>query len=198
MHTAGVGLPQNVALAVRAAMAAEDAPVQKEPSHAAAGQAAGSMGDLIDGAPAGGWASPEEEERAAAVETRKRFLGSLRDRGVFTPIVRRMPDRLWWLAHLRRRGGADPVGAIDRIVARGTALCIVLGPDEWPGIGRGRTHELRRVTRSGTFTIAFVPTLDHSFHVASGRKDALVVLDEWVLGTGPGGPTPVPGLRTIT
>jgi len=158
-------------------------------------QAPGSMGDLIEGAPAGGWASPEEE-RVASVHHR-RFLGSLRDRGVFHPVTKRLPDRFWWAARLGR-GGPDPVDAFQRIIDTGASVCIVLGPDEWPGIGRGRAHELRRVARSGVFAITYVPTLDHSFHVASGRRDALEVLDDWVLGTGPDGPHRPPGTRTIT
>jgi dienelactone hydrolase len=159
-------------------------------------QAPGSMGDLIDGAPAGGWASTEEEQRAATVH-RRRFLGSLRDRGVFHPVTKRLPDRFWWAAHLGR-GGSDPVDAFRRVVDSGASVCIVLGPDEWPGIGRGRTHELRRLSRSGVFAITYVPTLDHSFHVASGRRDALELLDQWVLGTGPDGPHRPPGTRTIS
>ena len=61
-----------------------------------------------------------------------------------------------------------------------------------------RIRRRRRVAAAGVFTIACVPTLDHSVHVASGRRDALVVLDEWVLGTGPDGPTTLMGTRTIT
>jgi len=94
-------------------------------------------------------------------------------------------------------GGKDPVDAFRRVIDSGTSLFIVLGPDEWPGIGRGRAHELRQVARSGSFAITYVPTLDHSFHVSSGRRDALVVLDQWVLGTGPGGPVVPPGTKTI-
>ena len=148
--------------------------------------------------PAGGWASTEEEaeERAAAVH-RRRFLGSLRDRGVFHPVTKRLPDRFWWAVHLGR-GGSDPVDAFRRVVDSGASVRIVLGPDEWPGIGRGRTHELRRLARTGVFAITYVPTLDHSFHVASGRRDALEVLDDWVLGTGPDGPHRPPGTRTIS
>ena len=107
-----------------------------------------------------------------------------------------MPDRFWWALHLLR-GGPDPVASIREVVDSGTAVCIVLGPDEWPGIGRGRTHELRRLARTGVFEIAFVPTLDHSFHVASGRAEALTVLDEWVLGVPPGGSRLAPEVRTI-
>lgn len=156
----------------------------------------GGMGDLIDGAPVDGWASGDRPAPAATAPPR-RFLGTLRDKGVFRPVTRHLPDRVWWAAQLTTRG-PDPVAALRRVVDDGAALLVVLGPDEWPGIGRGRTHELRRVAAAGVFTIAFVPTLDHSFHVASGRRDALVVLDEWVLGTGPDGPTTPMGTRTIT
>ena len=89
------------------------------------------------------------------------------------------------------------MASIREVVDSGAAVCIVLGPDEWPGIGRGRIHELRDVARSGVFEIAYVPTLDHSFHVASGRSEALVVLDEWVLGTGSGGSALTPEVKTI-
>ena len=34
-------------------------------------------------------------------------------------------------------GGTDPVASIREVVDSGAAVCIVLGPDEWPGIGRG-------------------------------------------------------------
>jgi len=144
------------------------------------------MGDLIEGAPRGEWDDPEGTGQAAAQAEppvrRRRFLGSLRDKGVFTPLARHMPDRVWWAAHLGR-GGNDPVEALQRVVDSGAALYVVLGPDEWPGIGRGRTHELRRLARSGVFAITYVPTLDHSFHVASGRELAIAALDDWVLGT---------------
>ena len=106
----------------------------------------------------------------------------LRDKGLFTPLVRHLPDRVWWAARLGK-GGKDPVDALRRVVDHGASLFVILGPDEWPGIGRGREHELRQVARTGVFAITYVPTLDHSFHVASGRKDALTVLDEWILGT---------------
>ena len=163
----------------------------------------GSMGDAIDGAPDTTWATTGEETPAApapapAPEThRHRFLGSLRDRGVFQPLTKHVPDRVWWLARIGK-GGTDPVGAFQRVVDSGAALCVILGPDEWPGIGRGRVHELHRVARSGVFSITLVPTLDHSFHVATGRVGALVVLDEWVLGTGPTGATTPPESLTIS
>jgi alpha-beta hydrolase superfamily lysophospholipase len=148
------------------------------------------MGDLIEGAPRGEWDDPEGTGQPAVQADppapRRRFLGNLRDKGVFTPLARRMPDRIWWAARLGK-GGKDPVEALQRVVDSGTSLYVVLGPDEWPGIGRGRTHELRRLARSGIFAITFVPTLDHSFHVASGRELAVAALDEWVLGTGSGG-----------
>lgn len=174
----------------------------------------GSMGDLIAGAPVA-WAAvepsdpsvpslpvdPDSPSATEAVSTgparpRRRFLGSLRDRGVFHPITRHMPDRAWWVLQLLR-GERDPVASIREVVDSGTAVCIVLGPDEWPGIGRGRTHELRKLARTGVLEIAFVPTLDHSFHVASGRAEALTVLDEWVLGVPPDGSRLAPGVRTI-
>jgi dienelactone hydrolase len=160
----------------------------------------GSMGDLIEGAPVTRTADPAESAEAASpsepASPRRRFLGSLRDKGVFRPITRRMPDRAWWVLQLLK-GGRDPVDSIREVVESGAAVCIVLGPDEWPGIGRGRTHELRQVARSGIFEIAYVPTLDHSFHVASGRSEALTVLDEWVLGTGPDGSSLAPDVKTI-
>jgi dienelactone hydrolase len=158
--------------------------------------AAGAMGELIDGAPVSGWADGGQAAAAPGPPPR-RFLGSLRDKGVFRPLTSRLPDRVWWASRLGHRG-RDPVGSLRRVVDDGTAVLVVLGPDEWPGIGRGRAHELKRVAKHGVFTIAYVPTLDHSFHVASGRRDALVVLDEWVRGTRPDGPAMPEGIRTIT
>ncbi len=161
----------------------------------------GSLGDLIDGAPMA-WAGTGADEPAEVVDParlgapRRRFLGSLRDKGVFQPITRRLPDRVWWAMQLMKRG-SDPVASIREVVKSGAAVCIVLGPDEWPGIGRGRTHELRQVGRSGILEVAYVPTLDHSFHVARGRTEALAVLDEWVLGTGAGGSVTTPEAKTI-
>ena len=89
------------------------------------------------------------------------------------------------------------MASIRQVVESGAAVCIVLGPDEWPGIGRGRVHELRKLTRSGVFEIVFVPTLDHNFHVASGRSEALAVLDDWVLGPSSSGRVPSEGVSTI-
>jgi len=156
------------------------------------------IGDLIDGAPrGGGWDTPAESAEPPPAAPSRRFLGSLRDKGVFTPVVRRLPDRFWWAARLGKPG-KDPVPALQRVLESGSSLYVVLGPDEWPGIGRGRTHELRRLTRDGVFAITYVPTLDHSFHVASGRKDALAALDAWVLGTADGPPQLSPGVRTIS
>ena len=153
------------------------------------------MGDLISGAPGGAWAMPGEQTRTVAVPKR-RFLGSLRDSGVLRPVTRHIPDRAWWLANSLTRA-SRPVDTLERVVDSGASVCVVLGPDEWPGIGRGRKHLLRRLARRGVFTIALVPTLDHNFHVASGRREALVVLDEWVLGTGPDGRTTPSGVRFI-
>ena len=158
-------------------------------------QAPGSMGDLIEGAPGGTWATTDQENRVAH-PPKRRLLGSLRDRGAFKPISKYIPDRAWWVANLLTHA-SHPVDAFQRVVDSGSSLCVVLGPDEWPGIGRGRKHELRRVARQGVFSIAMVPTLDHNFHVASGRREALVVLDEWVLGTGPAGRTTPPGVTVI-
>ncbi|MGD0880049.1 MAG: alpha/beta hydrolase [Acidimicrobiales bacterium] len=155
------------------------------------------IGELIDGLQRSEWDDFEKQILAEAEVPRHRFLGGLRDRGVFTPVAQRLPDRIWWAARLGR-SGKDPVDALASVIDSGASLFVVLGPDEWSGIGRGRTHELRRLARSGVFAITFVPTLDHSFHVASGRKDALVVLDEWVLGTGAGGPASPRGTRTIS
>jgi dienelactone hydrolase len=155
----------------------------------------GSMGGLIEGAPVG-WAT-DDEPAPEPDRPRRRVLGSLRDKGVFRPVTRHLPDRVWWAARLGS-GGVDPVSPLRRVVDEGAAVLVVLGPDEWPGIGRGRTHELRRVAREGVFTIAYVPTLDHSFHVASGRRDALAVLDDWVLGTATGGPSTPEGVLAIT
>ncbi len=53
------------------------------------------------------------------------------------------------------------------------------------------------MARRGVFSIAKVPTLDHNFHVASGRREAVVVLDQWVLGTGPAGRSTPPGVEVI-
>jgi dienelactone hydrolase len=156
-----------------------------------------SMGDLIDGAPVDGRASTEGEEKRAAPAPKRRFLGTVRDKGVFRPVTKHLPDRFWWAARLGT-GGRDPVDAFCRVVDSGTSLYVVLGPDEWPGIGRGRTHELKRVARSGSFAITYVPTLDHSFHVSSGRRDALAMLDQWILGTGPGGLSIPRGTKTIS
>jgi len=157
----------------------------------------GSIGDAIDGSPESAGLAPEDQPPDAPTRDRRRFLGSLRDRGIFHPLVKHLPDRVWWIARMGK-GGSDPVGAFRRVVESGAALCVVLGPDEWPGIGRGRAHELRRVARSGVFAITLLPTLDHSFHVATGRTGALAVLDEWVLGTGPDGPAAPPGSMTIS
>jgi len=177
------------------------------------GSDSGSMGDLIEGAPvakaapaakatelAGSaelFSSSNSSSASSAPRTpHRRFLGGLRDKGVFRPLTRRMPDRAWWVLQ-RVKGGPNPVDSIREVVESGAAVCIVLGPDEWPGIGRGRVHELRNVARSGILEIAYVPTLDHSFHVASGRSAALSVLEEWVLGVGPGGSTLAPDVKTI-
>ncbi|HEY4928041.1 MAG TPA: oligosaccharide flippase family protein [Acidimicrobiales bacterium] len=160
-------------------------------------QERGSIGDLIEGAPAAWGGGEQSQTREPAVRAqRRRFLGTLRDRGVFHPITRHLPDRAWWALQLIK-GGPDPVASVREVVDSGAAVCIVLGPDEWPGIGRGRTHEFRRLARSGVLEIAFVPTLDHSFHVAQGRSEALVVLDEWVLGTGSGGSSLASDVSTI-
>jgi hypothetical protein len=160
----------------------------------------GSMGDLIEGAPVTKTTDPagsaEDPAPSDPRSPRRRFLGGMRDKGVFQPITRHMPDRVWWVLQ-RVKGGRSPVDSIREVVESGAAVCIVLGPDEWPGIGRGRTHELRKVARSGIVEIAYVPALDHSFHVASGRSAALNVLDEWVLGTGPGGSTLASDVKTI-
>ena len=98
----------------------------------------------------------DPDEAAGPGTAPRRFLGSLRDRGVFRPLTRHLPDRAFWLLQLWK-GGGDPVDSFREVVDHGAALCIVLGPDEWPGIGRGRTHELRQVARSGVFEIAYVP-----------------------------------------
>jgi dienelactone hydrolase len=159
------------------------------------GDGSGTLGPLIEGAPVIGW--PDEQQSRAPGPPRRRFLGTLRDRGVFRPLSRHLPDRVWWALHLGR-GGTDPVRSLRRVVDGGAAVCVVLGPDEWPGIGRGRIHELRQVARGGVFAISFVPNLDHNFHVASGRRDALVVLDEWVLGAGADGSMVPAGVTTIS
>jgi hypothetical protein len=170
-----------------------------------ADQGPGSMGDPvegaptdepIDGAPADGWANSDEEE-VGALTPRRRFLGTLRDRGVFLPVTKHLPDRFWWATRLGA-SHKDPVDALSRVVDSGASLYVIIGPDEWPGIGRGRAHELKQVARSGSFAITYVPTLDHSFHVASGRRDALAMLDQWVLGTGPGGLTSPAGTKSIS
>jgi len=158
-------------------------------------QAPGSMGDLIEGAP-GGVLAAADESQPAAHPVKRRFLGSLRDRGALKPISKYIPDRAWWLANTLTHA-SRPVDALERVVDSGASLCVVLGPDEWPGIGRGRRHELREVATRGVFAIAMVPTLDHNFHVASGRREALVVLDEWVLGTASGRRTVPPGVDII-
>jgi hypothetical protein len=159
------------------------------------GDGTGTLGPLIDGAPVAGW--PDEQQAPEPPPTRRRFLGALRDKGVFRPLTRHLPDRVWWVLRMGREG-SDPVRSLRWVVDGGAAVCVILGPDEWPGIGRGRSHELRRVARGGVFAIRYVPTLDHSFHVASGRRDALAVLDEWVLGIGPGGSHVPAEVTTIT
>jgi alpha-beta hydrolase superfamily lysophospholipase len=160
----------------------------------------GSMGDLIEGAPVTKTTEQtgpgEVLSPSGSRSPRQRFLGGMRDKGVFRPITRHLPDRAWWVLE-RVKGGRNPVDSIRVVVENGVAVCIVLGPDEWPGIGRGRIHQFRNLARSGVLEIAFVPTLDHSFHVASGRSAALNVLDEWVLGIGPGGSTLAPDVTTI-
>jgi len=160
-------------------------------------QAAGSTAEPGDGATAEAWMAADPDEAPGPGTAPRRFLGSLRDRGLFRPLTRHLPDRAFWLLQLWK-GGRDPVDAFRAVVDHGAALCIVLGPDEWPGIGRGRTHDLRKLARSGVFEIAYVPDLDHSFYVASGRDQALTVLDEWVLGTGPGGSALAADVRTIS
>jgi hypothetical protein len=77
----------------------------------------------------------------------------------------------------------------------GWAVTTVSLSSAWPGIGLGRTREPRKLARSGILEIAYVPTLDHSFHVARGRAAALNVPEEWVLGTGPGRSTLAPDAK---
>ena len=158
-------------------------------------QQPGSMGDLIAGAPMGNWSGGSDEPPVAA-RPKRRFLGSLRDSGALKPISRHIPDRVWWAANTLSHA-SRPVDALQRVVGSGSSLFVILGPDEWPGIGRGRRHELQRVARNGVFSMALVPNLDHNFHVASGRREALQVLDEWVLGSGPGGRTTPSGVTFI-
>jgi hypothetical protein len=154
------------------------------------------LGDLTEGAPPAEKMGPEDHAQLGARPPKRRFLGRLRDKGVFQPVSKHLPDRFWWATRLG--GNTDQVPALGRVVDSGASLFVVLGPNEWMEIGRGRTHELRKVARSGLFAISFVPTLDHSFHVSSGRRDAVALLDQWVLGTGPGGPVTPPGTKTIS
>ncbi|HEX7459189.1 MAG TPA: hypothetical protein VF279_01085, partial [Acidimicrobiales bacterium] len=93
----------------------------------------GSIGDLIDGA-SDAWSGADPTTpsvQSVPTAPTRRFLGSLRDRGVFHPITRHLPDRAWWVLRWFT-GGKDPVASIREVVDSGTAVCIVLGPDEWP------------------------------------------------------------------
>jgi len=158
-------------------------------------QEPGSMGDLIEGAPMGNWSGGQAEPPTAR-SPKRRFLGSLRDSGALKPVSKHIPDRAWWVANTLSHA-SRPVDALQRVVGSGASLFVVLGPDEWPGIGRGRRHELKRVARNGVFSLAMLPSLDHNFHVAAGRREAVQVLDEWVLGTGAAGRTAPAGAEFI-
>jgi len=125
----------------------------------------------------------DDEEVVAPVESApsKRFLGDMRDRGVFTPLVRRLPDQFWTVAN-RIKGSDDPAEVFRRVVDSGVEVFIVCGPEEWRTVGRGRHAELRRMAETGRFHLAMIPTLDHAFHVADGRVAAVRLLGSWEMG----------------
>ena len=127
----------------------------------------GSLGELIDGAPVDGWADAEGAVRGAGAALQALPRGPAGPGGV--PTGDPAPARPGVVAAHVGRGGSDPVASLRHVVDAGASLLVILGPDEWPGIGRGRTHQYRRLAKRGVFAITYVPTLDHSFHVASGR-----------------------------
>ncbi len=109
------------------------------------------------------------------------MLARLRGRQLLRPVVEHIPEAGWWVLN-RFTGDHLAARTFATLVDRGTDVHVVCGVHEGQRIERGERAALGRLTATGRFSMTVVPTLDHNFHVASGRRHAIDLLNAQVLG----------------
>jgi hypothetical protein len=114
----------------------------------------------------------------AGGQTNGLFAIPLRKTPLF-PTLGRIPAPIWRalsLVHLVPR----PTLAVERAVARGTAVSFVFGPNEWGlmAMRRRAPRHWARLEASPKVGITLVDALDHSMFALEGRRAAESVLRE--------------------
>jgi hypothetical protein len=109
------------------------------------------------------------------------MVARLRGRQLLRPVVDHIPESGWWVLN-RFTGDHLAARTFRQLVGKGTDVHVVCGVHEGQRIERGERGALGRLTATGHFSMSVVPTLDHNFHVASGRRHSVDLLNAQVLG----------------
>ena len=134
----------------------------------------------------------------AGGQTNRLFAIPLKKKPLF-PTLNRIPAPIWRalsLLHLVPR----PTLAVERAVARGTAVSFVFGPHEW-GLMAMRCRAPRhwaQLEASPKVAVTLVDALDHSMFAPEGRRGAKSVLRD-LLATGDfSSPASIPPTSEVT
>ncbi len=86
-----------------------------------------------------------------------------------------------------------PTLAVERAVARGTAVSFVFGPDEWglKAMQRRSPRQWAQLEANPNVDVTIAAALDHSMFTAEGRREAEAVLRRLLAAA-----TPTPDIPT--
>jgi dienelactone hydrolase len=134
----------------------------------------------------------------AGGQTNRLFAIPLRKTPLF-PLLHRIPAPIWRalsLVHLVPR----PTLAVERAVARGTAVSFVFGPDEWGlmAMQHRAPRHWAQIEANPKVDITLVDALDHSMFAPEGRRHAENVLRELLATDGFSGPASIPSSTEVT
>lgn len=105
---------------------------------------------------------PTKESAAPAQPSRaRRIADALAEHRALKALRGALPHGAWRLVHhlgLRR----SPVGSLERLVASGSDVLVIVGRDEAVPIKRGATHILRKLARTDRLQLTVIDDLDHA------------------------------------
>lgn len=106
-------------------------------------------------------------------------LHTMRGHRLTRAIAPHVPDVVWHMVNVLA-GTDPPVRQLRELVASGVAVHIISGPDDAVPMTRGAKRRLRKLAMSDGFSFDVVLSLDHNFHVGTGRIEAMELAGRYV------------------